>query len=179
MGVPLSKEKTKNKKAQSEISNAENYAFEMLVFGVSIELIDRTICKIDLDKKSKDQLIKWRQLSERAYREGCWDYALALAQALMCTVIYAREGLIAFPIARVAEERKRAQREILNKKARPARQPKHDWEKVERLEKLLLAAGKGQREFAGIIESKLGVPRSTYRDWKNKKTSGIVIRPSF
>lgn len=58
-------------------------------------------------------------------------------------------------------------------KARAGREEKHDWEAVGQLEAELLASGKSERDLAAIIEKRLGVPKTTYREWRrSKKTTG-------
>lgn len=54
-------------------------------------------------------------------------------------------------------------------KARAERVEKHDWEAVGRLEAELLASGKSARDLAGIIEKRLGVPKTTYREWRRSR----------
>jgi hypothetical protein len=55
------------------------------------------------------------------------------------------------------------------KKARENRPAMHDWDKVEKLERQLLEAGKSERDLAGIIHARLEVPKSTYRAWRKKR----------
>ena len=58
-------------------------------------------------------------------------------------------------------------------KARSERSGKHNWEAVERLEAVLLASGKSPRSLAAIIEKRLKVPKTTYREWRrSRKTTG-------
>lgn len=55
------------------------------------------------------------------------------------------------------------------KKARENRPAKHDWAEVEKLERQLLVAGKSERDLAGIIQARTGIPPSTYRAWRKKR----------
>ncbi len=55
------------------------------------------------------------------------------------------------------------------KKARENRPEKHDWAEVEKLERQLLDAGKVERDLAGIIHARTGIPPSTYRAWRKKR----------
>ncbi|EJM64586.1 hypothetical protein PMI29_03022 [Pseudomonas sp. GM49] len=56
--------------------------------------------------------------------------------------------------------------------ARAGRTALHDWAAVAKLEAELLATGKSRREFANIIERRLKIPKSTYREWRRKQTTG-------
>jgi hypothetical protein len=54
-------------------------------------------------------------------------------------------------------------------KARANRPEKHNWLEVEKIERQLLAAGKSERDLAGIIHARTGIPPSTYRAWRKKR----------
>lgn len=55
------------------------------------------------------------------------------------------------------------------RKARENRPATHNWAEVEKLERQLLDAGKGERDLAGIIHARTGIPASTYRAWRKKR----------
>lgn len=56
-------------------------------------------------------------------------------------------------------------------KARENKGTKHDWDKVRKTEEELLAAGRSRRDFAAIIQQRHGVPPTTYREWRRRKTT--------
>lgn len=92
------------------------YAMEMDLVGfIQMDLLDDLLARIDLAPESKAQLQEWRYLSEKAYNEGHFEYALALAQALKCTAIYAHQSQAAFPLARAKIRNKERRVEALNK----------------------------------------------------------------
>ncbi|MCJ8168365.1 hypothetical protein [Atopomonas sediminilitoris] len=55
--------------------------------------------------------------------------------------------------------------------ARAQRAPRHDWKAVDELTAELVAGGKSERELAAIIHRRLGIPESSYRDWRRRKTT--------
>lgn len=72
-----------------------------------------------------------------------------------------------------AEKNARAETASRHKKkmqvARAERTSSHDWAAVAKLEADLLEAGRSERNLAGIIESRLGIPQTTYREWRKRK----------
>ncbi|MDT4876358.1 hypothetical protein FQZ97_1117930 [compost metagenome] len=56
-------------------------------------------------------------------------------------------------------------------KARLGREARHDWDAVARTEQELRTAGRAQRDFAAIIQQRHGVPPTTYREWRRRKTT--------
>jgi hypothetical protein len=78
-------------------------------------------------------------------------------------------------VAAQAEKNARAETSSRHRKkmqvARAERTSNHDWAAVAKLEADLLAAGKPERNLAGIIEKRLGIPQNTYRDWRRRKTT--------
>lgn len=60
-------------------------------------------------------------------------------------------------------------------KARQHRTHKHDWEAVADLEAELLSAGWSQRALAGIINARLRVPTSTYRQWRAERAKKTTV----
>lgn len=92
------------------------YVLEMDLVGfIQVGLLDDLLERIDLDPESKAQLREWRYLSEKAFNEGHFEYALALAQALKCTTIYANQSLVAFPLARTKVRHKETRSASLDK----------------------------------------------------------------
>lgn len=55
------------------------------------------------------------------------------------------------------------------KNARENRPEKHNWLEVEKLERQLIDSGKSERDLAGIIHARTGIPVSTYRAWRKKR----------
>lgn len=100
---------------------------------------------------------------------------LASSDARSAAEIMARIGdinrlLAIWPILQQGKEKA-----FLNSKkmawARKSRGAKHDWEAVAKTEQELYTAGRSQRDFAAIIQQRHGVPPTTYREWRRRKTT--------
>lgn len=83
-------------------------------------------------------------------------------------VIESRRGLES-DLHRAVKQTRRANQAKMEK-ARSERQPKYDWEAVAKMVSDLRAAGHSERDLSGLIQKRLGVPPSRYREWRKKQT---------
>lgn len=78
------------------------------------------------------------------------------------------EGLL----RQVSLQKNQRKMALARDKGKEALPSKHDWVKVANLERELLASDRNPRQLAQIIYKRLGVPMSTYREWrKTRKTT--------
>lgn len=119
------------------------------------------------DSELRSEMLERRKLAIEALGENNHDVADRHLEHML-TIQRSEQYIL--PLARHAESVKKKRRKILSQ-ARKHRVPAHDWEAVAKLEASLLAAGKATRSLAGIIESRLGVPKTTYRAWRKRKAT--------
>lgn len=72
-------------------------------------------------------------------------------------------------LKQVVLEKKQRYMALAREKGKEQRPNKHDWSKIASLERELLASGKDPRHLARIIEKRLGVPMTTYREWRRTR----------
>lgn len=78
--------------------------------------------------------------------------------------------LAVWPVLKQQQE-KSARNSKKMAKAREGRTPRHDWVAVAKTEVELEQAGRSSRDFAAIIEQRHGIPQTTYREWRRRKTT--------
>ena len=72
------------------------------------------------------------------------------------------------------ELKQEAGRKRIKKAQSVPRPTKHNWEKVAELVAELLASERSERQLSGIVKRRLGVPPSTFREWRRKTTALYV-----
>lgn len=121
-----------------------------------------------LPERERLAMYERREMATKALMANHQDLALAhLEFMLVCKGRDEREQFL-LPLARHADSIKKKRGKIMSK-AREGRAPKHNWLTVQTLECELLASGVSPRDLAAIIEKRLKVPATTYREWRRRK----------
>lgn len=151
---------------------------EQMQFAFACELM----CGFDLPRfdiwaktlpdREHKQVLEDRYLAWKALIANNLDAAFRHLQTMYGAMLYDKREQFLLPQAQKADRENRARIEQMGK-ARRHRQQKHDWDAVMRLEAELLAAGKSERDLAGIIETRLGVPKTTYREWRRSRKTTV------
>jgi len=109
--------------------------------------------------------------------EICSDRAKLLIESMITVnkVCRSRESLESrigksVKLAKAHKARKQKQHRDLAANARLYRKSKHPWDKVVILENEYFLSGVDAKDWAGRVEQRFGIPRSTYQRWREKSS---------